>query len=150
MGGGEVTRDELTAALEKASKPSRELDGYIYMLTLPASRRRPVSWEVTPEGMIWAWTQNPPHAPGTGGWWATPPEYTASIDAALTLVPGEAFWNVLTDGLQPTTRFQAADATDAMADVGRGLEWHAAATPAIAICIAALAAIRASAVEVVE
>ena len=132
-----MTQSELIAALGKASKPSRELDGYIYMLTLPASRRRPVSWEVTPEGMIWAWTQNPPHAPGTGVWWATPPEYTASIDAALTLVP-EKWASVIyveADGCGDV-RIGRYPGEEAFMGVG--------ATPAIALCIAALKAMEAA------
>lgn len=131
-----MTREELIAALEKASKPSRELDGYIYMLTLPASRRKPVSWEVTPEGMIWAWTRNPPHAPGTGGWWATPPEYTASIDAALTLVPEG--WNA-----SIFTGCGIAEVEECMSlddDRKCRIEQGEARTPAIALCIAALKA----------
>lgn len=133
-----MTRSELIAALGKASKPSRELDGYIYMLTLPASRRRPVSWEVTPEGMIWAWTQNPPHAPGTGGWWATPPEYTASIDAALTLVPDNAFWS-LSVPKQPDMSGKRY-----WASLHAGKPGARGATPALALCIAALQAMEAT------
>jgi len=70
-----MQRGELIAALEAADGPSRELDAQIAMLVLPGKD----------------WLPSPPYEPGV---WANPNgsatscvRYTASVDAALTLVP---------------------------------------------------------------
>lgn len=79
---------DLIARLEVATGPDREMDGLIFMATLPPDRRRPTDWRVLPDtGQIYAWNAPPPHAPGTGGVWASAPAFTASLDAALTLLP---------------------------------------------------------------
>jgi hypothetical protein len=81
------------------------------------------------------------------------PLYTTSLDAALTLVPGGLCWNVssadnaMVDGKPDATvfgdeveRYQPGW-PDAPPDIVREpYEHHEAATPALAICIAALKA----------
>ena len=67
-----------------------------------------------------------------GEWTYYAPEYTASIDAALTLVPEGFNWTV--DGFPSGP----ACASCYLADAGGQL--HDGATPAIAICIASLKA----------
>lgn len=61
---------------------------------------------------------------------------TRSVDAALTLVPSDAFWHLITDGAG--NGFQA-DVVWKEHD-GRGLVYVHGATPALALCIAALKA----------
>lgn len=85
-----MTAAELRALARRVceEQPSRELDGLIYMATLPAERRRPVDWKVIPEtGQIYAWNRPPPHARGTGGVWARSPEYTTSLAASASMMP---------------------------------------------------------------
>jgi hypothetical protein len=96
-----MTREELIAALEAATGPSWELDGFI------CEAVGAVKPEATPH---WEW----------------PPRYTASIDAALTLVP---------EGASGAIEF--GNHTQACVVGG---PWCDGATPAIALCIAALKA----------
>ena len=63
--------------------------------------------------------------------------YTASLDAALTLVPGEAFWRVGHDGAGPDP---SAFRADVFQTPGTGLNVARSATPALALCAAALRA----------
>lgn len=108
-----MTRAELIAALEKAEEPSRELDRAVAL------------------GLGWIFD---------GDGWQEPDgtrhsgidEYTASIDAALTLV-GAAAW---------TAEFVDDDA-EYRASVWNGDRWrngHSRHNAAIALCIAALKA----------
>jgi hypothetical protein len=108
-----MTREELIAALQKATGPAYVLDLAIAAQVLPD-----------------CWVSK-----------VTPKNYTASIDAALTLVPepDDSFWQVLTCG-ERRGYFQASVVTDAMAATGAKLSWHSARTPAIALCIAAVKA----------
>ena len=64
-------------------------------------------------------------------------KYTASLDAALTLVPGEAFWRVGHDGAGPDP---SAFRADVFQTPGTGLNVARSATPALALCAAALRA----------
>lgn len=94
-----MTKDELIAALEKADRPSFKLDNVIDLMAFDHG------WRVERFG--------------------TPditPRYTASIDAALTLVPEGCGFVLM----------------GCAAKVGR--EIAKGATPAIALCIAALRA----------
>lgn len=102
-----MTRDELIAAMEKASGPSRELDWGIHE---------------------WVWGVAAPRMERM-----EPPSYTASIDAALTLVPEGYDWMVFS-----VNGFNQANCgpTNSFDDVGD----QKAATHAIALCIAALKA----------
>ncbi len=139
---------DLIARLEKAEGPDRELDGEIAVaigVDLPE-----------PMGDAPPYLKTPTMADGcaAGTYWLvqrsgmslrTAPAYTASIDAALTLVPDAlckepSWWGVQRGGL---TYFHAW--------VGSGMErydtnnnftehWAQANTPALALCIAALKA----------
>lgn len=105
-----MTKDELIAALEAATGPSRELDAELGAL-LPS----------------------PPEDNGAVVWW---PYYTASIDAALTLVPeGMEIWITSrpADGKAPA---------EALVHLSRLVgDWRAyGPTIPLALCIAALRA----------
>ena len=126
-----MTRDELIAALEKATGPSRELDAELHAARFPELRSAP--W--VSRGGVWVDTSS--EDPNM----AFPAQYTASIDAALSLVPEGWRWS-----LDWTQRLPYQDCGRAdlyapgngikPADVGDVY----AATPAIALCIAALKA----------
>jgi hypothetical protein len=103
-----MTREELIAALEAATGPSRKLDAEIDILALENGWR--AERYMTPD---------------------TTPSYTASIDAALTLVPKWWAWGLCVNETGPG---------GAYCDMG---EHRFAAThliPAIAICTASLKA----------
>lgn len=67
------------------------------------------------------------------------PTYTASIDAALTLLKPNEFWRVGNDGDGPDPSSFRATISDTD---GEWIDWHygTAATPALALCAAALRA----------
>ena len=113
-------KDEVIQRLKEASVPCRELDAEIFTLVYPEQVPSPI----VESGYGWRYDK--------GHWWLatgedsrTPPKcvfplrYTTSIDAALTLFKDQrgpwSAWNTATYPLLPE-----------------------AATPAIAICIAAL------------
>ncbi len=115
--------------LEAASGPDRELDGAIalsfgWTFEKMKGDRRPYY-----------------RKPGNTEYYlrSEPPHYTSSIDAALSLVPEDAFWRIGHDG-------EGADPSEYRADVL--LSRHpdpivcseVASTPAITLCIAALRA----------
>jgi len=128
-----MTHDELIAALEKATGPDRVLDGDIAEII----GRSPMGMERFANGK-WG---------GGGAQWDAP-YYTASIDAALTLVPKEWGWRLDTTAtipelanlkIKPTT---IASCIWAKTENG-GCKKHVVAVdsnPAIALCIAALKA----------
>jgi hypothetical protein len=101
--------DELIAKLETATGPSRDLDADICL----ATKR--------PSGIVRA------------------PAYTASIDAALTLVPNNACWEIHGD-------YKGGDQHSAIVWQETAPSYWTiktesdAASPAIALCIAALRA----------
>ena len=114
-----MTIDELIEALEAATGPSDALDlaiaEWCYCNGAVAGvNYDPELWLMRHEG------------------------FCGSLDGALTLVPEGAFWNVLTDGMGDG--YQAAVVTKEGADRGERLKWIRTATPAIALCIAALKA----------
>jgi hypothetical protein len=111
-----VTKEELIARLEAATKADWELDGYI------CEAVRAVKPEATPH---WDW----------------PLLYTASIDAALTLVPetdGKRWYEIGQGWSQAVARVRVYPPSPWE---GRTRDASAeAANPAIALCIAALKA----------
>ena len=138
-----MTIDELIAALEKATGPSRESE--IAILTLigltPKQEAHCKEWcrqedgrtDLTKERYIAAWA----------------PPYTRSLDAALTLVPeGFTVEIQMWPGHPSTvtilgTRWEPFGEKREMAHVHHSVDgrWEAsAATPATAVCIAALKA----------
>ena len=106
---------ELIERLEKATGPDRVLDGHIRQLVEPR-----------PPGIL-------PETPCPG--------YTSSIDAALTLVPKDAVWHVMTD-YGDLNRAKVGPAGRPSASIYNGDYFHEAdaETPALALCIAALMA----------
>lgn len=114
-----MTKDELIAALAKATGPSQELDAEIALAINPGGRVRPNSRALET----------------ADGYTHLVQYYTASIDAALALAPegyavqggryhdGRGWWHIYE---------QPEGATRAWAGNG--------ATPALALCIAALKA----------
>lgn len=102
-----MTLDELIARLEKATAPDRGLDRDIAFS---------FGWD--PDGI------------------QEPPAYTASIDAAMTLVPAGMHWQLNSAGA-PNSAWQAAVCRS---DLEPQVECWAYSSPAIALCIAALRA----------
>lgn len=98
-----MTKDELIAALEAATGPSFVLDLSIAFYVRPADIAQTLG----------------------------PRPYTASIDAAMTLVPER--WQWVLDGGDTPSRACLLDRGERCVDV-------TGATPAIALCIAALRA----------
>ena len=119
-----MTREELIAALEKAEGPSRELDCEIAMHRMPELRG------FARIGEDWVHPQY-----STIRTYAI--EYTASIDAALTLVPEGWDWSVVL-----AERFEDKNPASCQVIQRGRLKFHTthAATPALALCIAALKA----------
>lgn len=122
---------ELIARLESADGPSRELDCLIAAA---------VDWQIecatiTPANAIKAfgldWMVE--SADLYNSIFNQLPRYTTSIDAAMTLVPECHFWSICMKG--ETTGYSAC-----CQERGDALEWHDAATPALALAAAALKA----------
>ena len=81
-----TTWPALAERCEKATGPDRIIDGLIYMAM---QSNPPAYWEASASGLIWAWNSPPPHPAGTGGRWACPDEFTASLDAITALIEKE-------------------------------------------------------------
>lgn len=121
-----MRREELIAALEAATEPSRELDKAIHGFAGFCLHPR-IEYSGAQSDTGFTCTTC-----GANSWGSTgargerlhyaPPNYTASIDAALTLTPGERGFVLM----------------GCAAKVGR--EIAKGATPAIALCIAVLKA----------
>ena len=124
----------LITRLQAATGPDRELDAEIFLLQWPGYRLQ-TDCEPFPDQV------QPGRIQEIGGFaHRTAPTFTASIDAALTLVPEGYWWNVgHVMGPQPDTQ----NLFWAMCHM-KGEKWPydrpIAATPALAICIAALCA----------
>ena len=126
-----MTLDELIAALEAATGPDRELDEVIATLNAGATR------EVQQSGRV---------AYHKDGFWISIGEvkpYTSSIDAALTLVPEGWEWGVS----DKHPKYAPFAFVRRWGNVRAGLifessrpGFNAAATPAVALCIAVLKA----------
>lgn len=134
-----MTKDELIAALEAATGPSRELDRHIARLigwhrVEPRHTRSTHGAWIAPADWIGAMSDGSPMLDSLHGTTMHPdvPAYTASIDAALTLVPEGCEWS----------RHRGANDRMTMQVDGPGyIGRHGqGATPAIALCIAALRA----------
>jgi hypothetical protein len=117
-----MTREELIVALEKAERPSRKLDAEVALV---------VGWKVV-VGDTWM---------GPHGEIAVP-EYTTSIDAALTLVPEGWRWAVGDKDDRTDVPWAQVFRTDL--ETGELVMFAEddcyPATPALALCIAALKA----------
>lgn len=108
---------DIIARLEKATGPDRQLDRLIEE-TRPDVRRH-IYQHMVDDGYVL-------EANGVQAY--LPPHYTASLDAALTLVPEGLPWLLMRRG-NNTHQAEVGD------------EWqYQGATPALALCIAALKA----------
>lgn len=135
----ETTLAELIARLEKATGPDPKLDVQIAF----AIGWRAEEWPEDGRGPMGTWRPPPPHgcdwdALWTSWLWTMPDGsravlrdrlFTASLDAALTLVPQGKEWEMY--GYEPLARIYYA---------GSKYVDGRAATPALALCIAALRA----------
>lgn len=129
-----MTKDELIAALEAATGPSRELDYAIdECVGLPANfcGKKVKRWKPATAGDYWNCMTADGYVHFNAKGCA---KFSASIDAALTLVP-EGWWAKTVRG--EDGHGYAAISTDSSAIKFR---CDRAATPAIALCIAALRA----------
>ncbi len=117
----------LAERCEQASGPDRELD--IAILTHPAIGYR----DVHKDGRMF-------DRGNDGYWWVDDcemrqlPSPTASIDAAMTLVPEGHFWSL-------TMRGEKRGGFHACCVASGGLVWHEATTPALALTAACLRAL---------
>lgn len=126
---------DLIERLEKATGPSREIDGLIFKLI----GDRPGDF----------WHEFEVGENGDGVWYRQcrddavayecPPTFTDSIDAALTLVPPGRYADVCGIGHSPT-----ATIWNKAFEAPQNLYQVPGATPALALCIAALKARMAS------
>jgi hypothetical protein len=124
-----MTRKKLIAALDKALAPCREMDGKIAThYGWQKYEYLPSAYWLKPDGVQVSWTEVP--------------AYTSSIDAAQTLLPPNAWWRV-GDGSPYRGDADPAQSERASAFCrfnGGDEGWAFGATPAIALCIAALQA----------
>ena len=124
----------LIARLEEATEESRELDGLIFRAT--HQDQEPAHWDKY--GAEDAWCHQDPDDKIA---WETPPHYTTSLDAALTLVP-EGWWLHLEQCGGATGSGKSfwhaelfwSDGTD------QDKKWGMNVVPALALCIACLRA----------
>jgi hypothetical protein len=126
-----MTREELIAALETATGADRGLDVDIAFAVH--------AW---PEG-VFPMRAIPGQIGLDGGRCVSASPYTASIDAALTLVPAGADWVVrsgMADHPTDTRPYAHVMFGNVNRDRSRSLGEAHAPTPAIALCIAALKA----------
>lgn len=118
--------------LERAEGPSRELDSAIHYEV----RREPDMEGRQIVGGSW----RPDYGDSWGIWYEAPP-YTRSIDAALTLVPEGWQWTVSGRGTLPKTLSNQATLQRGEKPYYDSEEVDvSAATPTLALCIAALKA----------
>ncbi len=130
--------DALIAKLEAATGPSKELDRAIADAVMERDDR-PCGEEEQEDG-TWRTVYVPWYV--LNGYATTfPPEFTRSLDAALMLVPADAFWRVGHDGEGPNPGDFRADVLLPMPAERRSFASNGVApTPALALCIAALEA----------
>ena len=74
-------------------------------------------------------------------WFIAPPSFTGSLDAAMTLVPEGFNWQVGTQGTEGEAAWASVEALTYNPDTFNGISIYVdAATPALALCAAALRA----------
>ena len=114
---------DLADRCEKATGPDRELDARIYILTAGGSAADADYAATDPDVTC------------------KPPRFTASLDAALTLVPECADWLLRSRCSNFQNGFYAHIMQGDVNRAGRTLGECFAATPALALCAAALRAL---------
>jgi hypothetical protein len=126
-----MTREELIAALEAATGPSRKLDAEIYKQAIGLLQYE----SVVSDPLVEVCIRYYPGPPGPS--FSAIARYTASIDAALTLVPKNLIWRVMDwPGLKASANCRTGSILDPDTKEWDGLH----TVPAIALCIAALEA----------
>lgn len=124
---------DLVARLEKATGPDRDIDELI---------AEAVGYKVCSETQAYGRSWNSP----SGYFIGAAPKFTDSLDAAVTLIPEGWAWSVHVGGCYATGRLlkpraELAEAVETQFGPAVGIRSQIeAATPAIAICIAALKA----------
>lgn len=146
--------DEIIARLEQATEGSQELDAEIDASLRIGKTNLPEwawanfpKWRARPDGRV-----EVAHDDGRGGLSWQPHPYTTSIDAALSLVPEGWEWCLSSTGTACICTCWADDSASVFksTDVKQPRqtpfnEWQPKApTPALALCIAALKARKAS------
>lgn len=112
-----MTHDELITELEKATGPDRKLDEAIYCTILSGVPVTALSGVIYTTDLEYC------------------PPYTASLDAALTLVPNDASWS-----LEPDSAWIRWMGKDDVDEAQGHLFQRGGKCTAIALCIAALKA----------
>lgn len=128
-----MTRAELIARLEAASEGSRELDVLIADAIGIPKRKMQFSHRGQPR---WGWNHDS-HG-GVDEWFRDPPALSRSLDAAMALVPKGWSWKLIHEPVDGLYRVVIRHAP-ALANVAPAFV-VSAATPALALVIAALRA----------
>lgn len=128
---------ELIARLEAATGADRVLDGDIWRAVNGWNEKDGIRFEDAPLA-IW-YRRDPEDSVAYEG----PPDFTASIDAALTLVPAGCSWILDSDAGTTVARCRRPE-WGTWAKRRQARANFVGATPAIALCIAALYAIAAA------
>lgn len=137
-----MTLLELAERCERATGPDRELDALIWMEVTPSATRRETV--VPPTSARKGWTID--ETRDGSGRLIVVPAYSASLDAAMTLVPeGDGVAYILGDGpwAGPHARIWEISAEKAAAGAKEPIAWEVgsnAHTLPLALCAAALRA----------
>lgn len=130
----------LADRVEALTGPDRLIDAEVTVaLRLPHTNGKWAlnfpEWEPdhTDKGRVWAVGNINGNGSHRSGSWISQP-YTASLDAAMTLVPEGAFWSV-------TMRGEHRGGYHACCQMDGPLDWREGATPALALTAASLRAI---------
>lgn len=119
---------ELAERCEKATGPDRELDALIFIVAEWPTWKLQTACEPFPEQVQPGRIQGPDSIG-----WRQAPAYTASLDAAMKLVPEGKVWTVRFDPRLSGASVMGADGFD---------QTHTlAATPALVLCAVALRAL---------
>lgn len=146
-----MTIDELIAALEKAEGPSRELDRDIHESAGQCAHRESKYWCIE-DGNDFDSGFDCVKCGSSEAWEIEVPKYTASLDAALTLVPEGCDFGFEVEHVfggpcvyarcQPGSWIAPVDDPRELVTIQRDTQAAAARMIPVAICIAALKARR--------
>lgn len=131
--------DNLIARVEAATGPSRELDAEIFIRVKHPTWRLQTGCEPFPDEVKPGRIQEP-----DGFAWREAPTYTASLDAAMTLVPnGEGRWpQVYYVGPNPNNQRQGHRWSIWLKGKAEPVKGHHKDSSALALCAAALRSIK--------
>jgi hypothetical protein len=130
----------LAERCEQATGPDRELDALVYIATSFPTWRLQTDCEPFPDAVEVGRIQG-----GDSFSWRESPAFTASLDAAMTLVPEGAIWEVGHKFHYPRPPQSPDRANYAFVNVGKpgavkSFGGKSVASPAVALCAAALRA----------